>query len=439
MDSFAFITGLCRVSSSQEELLRRCPFALEPEESDSELFPECSGEFPVDCTGIVMVSPPESPEECHEGANAPTDNNDFFHTPPEGSSLASSQEQHQQQLKRSAAADPGGNLPAERATNDESSVAVDLGRDTDMESDFDSGPVTLFNSTEIRVSKRELPSNDDLCESPLKKSKILKLETPRNSLIADAGNTLDILIKTADKLKYLSEKSQNLGENSKLETPRGCLGTEAESFVVKFMRSIDRLCSLSKDKVKLDKNLVLPTSRSNLDAETLNHSRDADKSKGSHPGRESFPKRKIEFSTDLLDSFQEDEAFRGLRGSRLEGISKETEDSEAIRLLDQREDNPAKKSSNDIGKIRSVLSSVSLICGRENDDKQKHNMRVSLCGKENAREDGMGCDGVQCTASCEELTLLDVLRMLAQDCDHDPCLEKLTIYEAAKRRGLTFP
>ncbi|XP_059447328.1 uncharacterized protein LOC132178791 [Corylus avellana] len=102
-DPFASIIELCHVSASQEDRLRRCPFARESDNDDEE--------ERVESTGILMVSLPES-SSAH----------DVFQTPPDGSVLPSSEEQwlmaldhHPDQLEVDGPRD-----------------AVDLGKDSDL-------------------------------------------------------------------------------------------------------------------------------------------------------------------------------------------------------------------------------------------------------------------------------------------------------------------
>ncbi|KAF2282736.1 hypothetical protein GH714_043572 [Hevea brasiliensis] len=92
-DPFAPVAALCHISSSQEEHLRRCRFAGEPE--DEPFFSGESSDIPVASTEIMIVSPPESPEENQDDDNIHRDN-DVFITPPEESTLAASQEEQQQ-------------------------------------------------------------------------------------------------------------------------------------------------------------------------------------------------------------------------------------------------------------------------------------------------------------------------------------------------------
>ncbi|XAR54895.1 hypothetical protein NMG60_11030225 [Bertholletia excelsa] len=89
-DPFGSIVSRCQPTSSQEDILRLCPFARESEvfpgdDEESPSSPAACG-IPVESTEIMMVSPPESPRE-----KSPP--HEEFQTPPEGSLPASSEEQ----------------------------------------------------------------------------------------------------------------------------------------------------------------------------------------------------------------------------------------------------------------------------------------------------------------------------------------------------------
>ncbi|XP_042947782.1 uncharacterized protein LOC122280809 [Carya illinoinensis] len=89
-DPFASITVVCHVSSSQEDRLLNCHFALESDgcsdQEDDDTTPATG--VHVAPTGILMVSPPDSSD-----GNDDSNPHDVFQTPPEGSVLLSSEEQ----------------------------------------------------------------------------------------------------------------------------------------------------------------------------------------------------------------------------------------------------------------------------------------------------------------------------------------------------------
>ncbi|GMP95653.1 hypothetical protein CsSME_00044616 [Camellia sinensis var. sinensis] len=106
-DPFASLIKTCKPTSSQEDVLRTCPFARESELfSDQSPSSESSG-IPVEPTGIIMVSPPES----SRGEDFQTRLQDSLHVSSE------------EQRPPTAAVDVGETVDAEGA--------VDLGNDSD--------------------------------------------------------------------------------------------------------------------------------------------------------------------------------------------------------------------------------------------------------------------------------------------------------------------
>ncbi|KAL6968712.1 hypothetical protein U1Q18_034506 [Sarracenia purpurea var. burkii] len=144
-DPFGRIIKRCQLVSSREDILRSRPFARE-----SEVFPDGDEEspslklfeIPVDATGIVMVSLPESSTSKHE--SPPEDSqtaSEDFQTPPEDSLPSGSEEQR-----------PPADAVDTRKGSDETLVvdegltdagrAVDLGKDSDNLG-FSEGNATL--------------------------------------------------------------------------------------------------------------------------------------------------------------------------------------------------------------------------------------------------------------------------------------------------------
>lgn len=190
-DPFGFLLPLCHVSSSQEERLRRCPFAPErynPENDESSS--ESTAEIPVDSTGIIMVSLPET-EEGDDNSHSL----EVFHTPPEESAAQSSNE-----LRPTVDSVDGGDVCCRSPDGGGETVVVgvgssevdgagtvDLSRDSDLGflevqltqrenvySDLNRSPVEVpvTESKGARVLRRELSLDDSLGKSPLKKLKI---------------------------------------------------------------------------------------------------------------------------------------------------------------------------------------------------------------------------------------------------------------------------
>ncbi|GMN34045.1 hypothetical protein TIFTF001_041994 [Ficus carica] len=190
-DPFGFLLPLCHVSSSQEERLRRCPFAPErynPENDESSS--ESTAEIPVASTGIIMVSLPET-EEGDDNSHSL----EVFHTPPEESAAQSSNE-----LRPTVDAVDGGDVCCRSpdgggepvvvgvgSSEADGAGTVDLSRDSDLGflevqltqrenvySDLNRSPVEVpvTESKGARVLRRELSLDDGLGKSPLKKLKI---------------------------------------------------------------------------------------------------------------------------------------------------------------------------------------------------------------------------------------------------------------------------
>lgn len=105
-DPFGSLIGLCQITSSQEQKLQSCPFALE-----SENFPDAVDSLPSQYSpnppsseppGIIMVSPPETDGEDGDDDKASIydanpQENEEFQTPPEHHNLSSSSSQEDTQ------------------------------------------------------------------------------------------------------------------------------------------------------------------------------------------------------------------------------------------------------------------------------------------------------------------------------------------------------
>ncbi|KAF4404218.1 hypothetical protein G4B88_014674 [Cannabis sativa] len=197
-DPIGFIVPLCHVSSSQVETLRCCPLARVPynPQNHASLEPESeSEEFPVESTGIMMVSLTDSQEE----ENTHSNSHEVFHTPPEESAAGSSNEI--QPLKDVVETHAGGDRQNLQGTDggcsetaaigvggsSEGYETVDLSRDSELgflevelaqrvQPPFDLNRLPLEvsgNGLEVfKVLTREPSLKDGLGESPMKKLKI---------------------------------------------------------------------------------------------------------------------------------------------------------------------------------------------------------------------------------------------------------------------------
>lgn len=476
-DPFAAITKLCQVSSSQEQHLNHCPFALEPQTSGELL--SLDAEIPVASTAITMVSPPQTPQDNHKDG---LQNDDVFTTPPEEPFLSSSKKQHEQQQQEEeeeeVAFDHGKeDRRFERAVTDEN-IAVDDGdceessREKDLgftvegelteriEIEGDSGggednsqdkEVIHCNYMKGMVLKRVLASsNNVLGESSSKRSKLndknLGMVTPEPSLRAEIGNSLKRLVKSLDKFKW---------------TPSASVGAEPVKYDERLVKTVDVTMTESKRSKPLDKNSVLGIPSSSLVSDMERIREDlgdyveklgSEGGNGSNHGLkspqneqvgemvievsnsdrecsgESSAKRKLQFSTEVIESeFEEtDAALRFVDG---------VEEREA----NTREEHSARKSIDDLDKFRYV--GPANVYGKD-DVTEKRVLPASVQGrKENAGAGKAEHVTVLSEMTCMdlEITLLDVLKTLAENEHCDPSLEKLSILDAATIGGMTFP
>lgn len=479
-DPFAAITKLCQVSSSQEQYLNHCPFALEPQ-TNGELL-SLDAEIPVASTAITMVSPPQTPRDNHKDGlyvNSTLQNDDVFTTPPEEPFLSSSKKQHEQQQEEEEVAFDHGkedrrferavtdeNIDVDDGDCEESSREKDLGFTVEgelterIEIEGDSGggednsqdkEVIHCNYMKGMVLKRVLASsNNVLGESSSKRSKLydknLGIVTPEPSLRAEIGNSLKRLVKSLEKFKW---------------TPSASVGAEPVKYDERLVKTVDVTMTESKRSKPLDKNSVLGIPSSSLvsDMERIREDLgDSVEKLGSEGGngsnhglkspqneqvgemvfevsnsdREcsggSSAKRKLQFSTEVIESeFEEtDAALRFVDG---------VEEREA----NTREENSARKSIDDLDKFRYV--GPANVYGKD-DVTEKRVLPASVQGrKENAGAGKAEHVTVLSEMTCMdlEITLLDVLKMLAENEHYDPSLEKLSILDAAKIGGMTFP
>ncbi|CAK7356273.1 unnamed protein product [Dovyalis caffra] len=485
-DPFAAITKLCQVSDSQEQHLNQCPFALEPQTNDES--PSHDAEFPVASTAITMVSPPQTPEDNHnddQNDNSVFQNDDVFTTPPEEPSLSSSQNQQQQQ---EVAVDRGKkDQRVERAGIDEimtvhggdcakSSREKDLGFTVEGERQRELKLKMIWMVVRIILkTKRGLPSssssNNVLGESTTKRSKHndnnLGLVTPKPSLRTEIGKSFERLVKSLDRFKW---------------TPRTIVGAEYVKCDHRLVKTVDVITAESKRAKRLDRNLDPWSPRSRLASETEKRREnlgDSVEKLGSEGGSgsnrglksprneqvgemvievnssdrecsgESSAKRKLEFSNEVIES-----KFKG-NDAALRFVNDGMEEREANRLCTTKGEHSAKKSIDDLDKFRYVHSNAGLhkfrcvgpnagpnICGKEDGVREKRVLPASVQGrKENAGAREAEHDSVlsEMAGMGLQITLLDVLKILAEGEHYDPSLEKLSILEAAKIGGMTFP
>ncbi|KAG6788710.1 hypothetical protein POTOM_004787 [Populus tomentosa] len=478
-DPFAALTKLCQVSDSQEQHLNHCPFALEPQTNDESL--SLDAEILVTSTAITMVSPPQTPEDNHE--DDPKENSihedDVFSTPPEDPSLSSSQNQHEQQQEEVAVVYAKEGQMVDGAGTDEimavdggdcagDSIENDLGFTAEAEfterieieghmgggGDNSQDKVVHCKCTEGMVLKRGFPSsssNNVFSEFSTKRSKLydnnLGFFTPKPSLRTEIGKSFERLVKSLDRFKW---------------TPGASVGAGSVKCDERLLKTLDIITAKSKRAKRLNKNLGLGSPRSSLVRETerrrenLGYSVEKLGSEGgggsnsclkspqneqvgemvievNGGGREcsgeSSAKRKLEFSTEGNDT-----TLRFVDG---------VDEREANVFCNTREEHSARKGTDDLEKFRYVGPNVGTnACGKEDDVREKRVLPASVPGrKENAGPGEAEHDTVLSEMTCMDLqiTLLDVLKILAEEERYDPILEKLSILEAAKIGGMTFP
>ncbi|KAK0587139.1 hypothetical protein LWI29_018041 [Acer saccharum] len=351
-DPFASISDLCHVSSSQEDRLRRCRFAHEPEENDDDEEEEESEDSVEIPTGIIMVSPPDSSVVDDVNYDSTPDCTDIFQTPPEGSFLPSSDD-HRDNRTDFVEEEAAGGCTEEDKT-------VDLGADTDL-----------------RFSEVELTQRLD-CE---------------NEVIDCESDTIRVL-------------------------KRG---------------SVTKEC-LRDSQLKKTKNFGFGIPKS---TESLG---------------ESFTKRKLHFSSEVLEL--ETEASDGVLGfgEGLENIIRSYEGynnvsgfSEGLENIirsyegynngdDEKITNLRRKGLEDLDQYRFAGPSANSLPEMMRRTKRMRTLPDSVCGQATNVQKELDSGKNQ-----REISLLDVLRMLAEKHGYDRSLENKSILDVAKSCGMTFP
>ncbi|EEF31152.1 conserved hypothetical protein [Ricinus communis] len=372
---FASIAELCHISSSQEELLKRCRFAGEPEtdESLSDESGENDDTTPVESTGIMMISPPESPEEEEEEdhENIPRDN-DVFHTPPEESTLATSQE-HELHQRVDSHEDRMvlGDEKIEASLTDNDSTAVDLGRDTD-----------LGFSTEVELTERiEVDSGTDV-NSILEGEDFRVLKRELDSKTVEAEN----LGKSVE-----NSSPSNSPNNHQIQQVNG--GDNREFNGDSSAKRKLEFCAYGVVESEMGENSV----------------------------GLGFNKGRIEDGTEEIE---DDDSERCLDASsaekRKEREAKSIDDIDKFRYVPPTNANSLEKQKC-VGAKRALPMSMCVNNG---------------CAESEVVPDGVPSPK---SYEEVVFTLLEVLKMLSDGHDCDPALEHLSIVEVAKMRGMTFP
>ncbi|GAV79764.1 hypothetical protein CFOL_v3_23227 [Cephalotus follicularis] len=401
-DPFGSIIKYCIISSSQEEILRGLKFATEPGEplsSDAES--TYREDIPLESTGIVLASPPETTRDKTGENNTP---HDIFHTPPEES------------------------VPVDNLDDDsDGDDVVDLGRDADL--GFSELELTQriesegieFESEEVRVLKRETPSGEGISESLSKRSKITHSGTSKSCLRIGTDGTSERLVKSIERLKFKGISPYNKGTPS---------------------------------EIREDKEISLHSCRPEIQ-------------QGNETCEGSLTKRKLDFSAEVMElqneegnsdtrSVKDIDKYRYVGGSV--GLERK---ARGLRVLPVSVRGPLEE--NGEGKSEAKKNSDQLdvlkMLARDTDDGDLKGLSVLDVAKRRAmtfpqpgwlpvsvrgvmKEDGGGTtDGggrSEAKKNSGWTFLLDVLKMLARDTDHEH-LKGLSVLEVAKSCGMTFP
>ncbi|KAK2648153.1 hypothetical protein Ddye_015642 [Dipteronia dyeriana] len=147
---------------------------------------------------------------------------------------------------------------------------------------------------------------------------------------------------------------------------------------------------------------------------------------------ESFTKRKLHFSTEVLEL--ETEASDGVLGFS-EGLENIIRSNEGYNNGGgEKNTNLQRKSLEDLDRYRFTGPSADSLPEMMRRTKRMRTLPDSVCGQaENARKE------LDSGKNKREISLLDVLRMLAEKQGYDRSLENKSILDVAKSRGMTFP
>ncbi|KAK9274944.1 hypothetical protein L1049_022200 [Liquidambar formosana] len=471
-DPFASVAKLCHTSSSQEVLFQNCPFARQSEvfsDNDSDS-PEDEEATPVESTGIVMVSLPETPND----DNTP---HDEFQTPPEDSLLFSSEEQ------RIATVDQDNHGFHDGDNHDDVNMAVDEGctngeRTVDLGKDSDLGFSGMKSIERIKgFSARGSPSEKVSVEFPSKRLKLCE----ENSGVETCNCTSKSCEGCTDH-----ERTVDLGKDSDL----GFSG----------MNSIEKIKGFSARGSPSEKvsgefpSRRLKLCEENLGVETCNYtSNSCENCDGTEEilvetkhiiscnGSTEVVESKCEENDGVLgfgeETAREDSAVRQGGESAGNGVSNGNI-SEGHELRSNSEGSSLRKNMDDFERFRyvgpSLINSLNLhemarksIRGpvstsgggrAENEERERKGKSIrgrrelpwSIRGRGPVSNSGRGraeneerqrelVVGVSSPANPLWRSLMDVLQMLAERCESDTSFEDADMLEIAKSRGMTFP
>lgn len=400
-DAFQSLVEPCHISSSQEDLLRNRPFTRQSDDGTGD-DSQSSGEVRVESAGIIMVSLPES-------TNDETATHDEFQTPPEEVHPTSSAEERTPAVDREievrvdddkedrVAADLNGTVGA---------ATVELGKDSDLDIGF-SKPTSAVKVVAVSydgVGTREVS------ESEVEKFRVLPIDSQETS-----GEPP-------------SKKPKIYEENLATGSPKGSL----EIVPVKSTKSpqilnVNSLCSG-------DCNTVSPQNN---------------QGNGTMLVEDSLTKKKL--------SFPESEDTRGVSGlgenprktasdvelnkgedaedGKSNGYVSESEVDELPKMVGR---DTVRKNIEDLEKFKYIVLSArngtALPPLSSEVTQGRRELPLSIRGPvEDAAADSV-------IGNRQQVTVLDVLKILCGECDWIPEeTEETDILEIAKRRGMTFP
>ncbi|KAF2315117.1 hypothetical protein GH714_038186 [Hevea brasiliensis] len=391
-DPFASIPERCHISSSQEEHLRRCRFACEPE--DETLFSDESGDIRVTSAGVTIVSLPESPEDNGNGDNISRDD-DAFITLPEQSTLAASQEKQQQTV----AVGNRDDRKVEGVANDEEIASVDGNYADDLIAVDMGGNTVLGFSAEVELTERIAIDRGSLSSSGVdraQKNEVIHCESTRaqkNEVIrCESTNTRimnrELAATPSDGLcESLIIIPKTVDENVVIE-----IGIEGGNEGIEDDEA-NRLCNISQ----------------RFSGAIFSEKQKDNKAEG----------------IDDMDKFR----FVGPVGAKRCSDAKFPE-----KLKDDKAEN-----IDDIDKLGHVGPMGAHPPEKKRNVRAQRVLPKSLCGNiGNVRGEPVP-DDVLCSRNFKKVTILDVLKMVSQDYNYDPSVLNGSVMGAAKRRGMTFP
>ncbi|KAL8112555.1 hypothetical protein AgCh_020033 [Apium graveolens] len=191
-DPYESITEDCQITISQEQKLRKCGFAFEPEREEPEL--PC----PVQLTGITMVSLPESSPEYVE--------EEIFHTPPE----------HHQSRAGSSSDDPG---PEIRPGSHQAGQKHDGG---DFVEDVVRGH--KVSEVEVDLKTKQVDSQFTSRNDCLGENEAIVIESEDNESTETEVVDLSVEENCVNLGERVSEETENVVEREECVTSRGRLG-----------------------------------------------------------------------------------------------------------------------------------------------------------------------------------------------------------------------